>query len=88
MFSNESTASAHYRNAVEQWNFITAHEECAFTMKSIFIMLRMALTRIDPLEDREEVAAVLQMLNMGEILAEIEYSRSDYEYEQAHPGAA
>ncbi len=52
-------------------------------MKSIFIMLRMALTRVDPLEDREEVAAVLQMLNMGEILAEIEYSRSDFEYERA-----
>lgn len=88
MLTNESSASAQYRNAVQQWNFITSHEDCAFTIKSIFITLRMALNRVDPLEDPEEVGAVLQLLNMGEILADVEYGRSDFEYEQAHKEAA
>lgn len=48
----------------------------------------MALNRVDPLEDPEEVGAVLQLLNMGEILADVEYGRSDFEYEQAHKEAA
>lgn len=48
----------------------------------------MALNRVDPLEDPEEVGAVLQLLNMGEILADVEYGRGDYEYEKAHGAVA
>lgn len=84
MLTNDRSASAPFLEAVNHWKNITDHDDCAFTIKAIFVATRMALTK--GVEDGDEMAAVLQLLCMGEMLADIEYCRGDYEYDQAQKG--
>ncbi len=75
MPTNESTAAVDaYAEAMRCWNCLTQRDECAITMRSIFVTVRLLLPNLN---DPEDIRDVEWLLYLGQYLADIETYRPD-----------
>jgi len=63
---------AAYESAMRMWNYLTNPAECAITMRSIFVTVRLALSNLKEGEDHQDVE---WLLYLGQYLADIETNR-------------
>lgn len=60
-----------YESSRRNWEMFTKGEERAYTMRSIFVTVRLAMAR--PI-DKEDLSDVIWLLHLGECLADISAS--------------